>query len=566
MKKYILMTLAGMMLTSCVDTIILPDHLTVDEDFWKTKEDVSSMVNAAYAAMASEDVVTRLIIWGDFRSDELVPSSTVTGTVADALAEIAAVNMQPTISFATWSGFYNVINRCNIVLEKASAVQNEDPNYTQGDYLAHRSQMLALRSMCYFYLVRAFRDVPYIKEAYMNSSQNTSVAQSSPEYVLSQCIVDLEEALPNATKASGSSTRDWRRVGWLTDDGIKTLLADIYLWRASVKHSAADYQRCADLCKEVILSKNNQVENVYDLARSTNYYRDLFVNQNATESIFELQMTNNAAVCKYFFTYDQKKNNEGFLRASSIFGSQSTDIKAIGKNAFAEKDIRFFTSTFLPSTGTLASYGVRKMVANTSLNTLTKQSSTTREDYTSFNQNYIIYRLTDAMLMRAEALVQLSDSTAGDTYKEQAYALVREVNARALLDPAADSVKWNTFKSYDKSAMELLVMQERLREFCFEGKRWYDLLRYNYRHVDVDYNHTFGELMGSNTNYQGVKIYDKMLELMTRSRGADAAGVMAKMRGEPYLYMPIPNADINVCPLLKQNPAYKNSNDYIKTY
>jgi hypothetical protein len=72
--------------------------------------------------------------------------------------------------------------------------------------------------------------------------------------------------------------------------------------------------------------------------------------------------------------------------------------------------------------------------------------------------------------------------------------------------------------------------------------------------------------MGSNTNYQGVKIYDKMLELMTRSRGADAAGVMAKMRGEPYLYMPIPNADINVCPLLKQNPAYKNSNDYIKTY
>lgn len=560
------MTLAGMMLTSCVDTIILPDHLTVDEDFWKTKEDVSSMVNAAYAAMASEDVVTRLIIWGDFRSDELVPSSTVTGTVADALAEIAAVNMQPTISFATWSGFYNVINRCNIVLEKASAVQNEDPNYTQGDYLAHRSQMLALRSMCYFYLVRAFRDVPYIKEAYMNSSQNTSVAQSSPEYVLSQCIVDLEEALPNATKASGSSTRDWRRVGWLTDDGIKTLLADIYLWRASVKHSAADYQRCADLCKEVILSKNNQIENVYDLARSTNYYRDLFVNQNATESIFELQMTNNAAVCKYFFTYDQKKNNEGFLRASSIFGSQSTDIKAIGKNAFAEKDIRFFTSTFLPSTGTLANYGVRKMVANTSLNTLTKQSSTTREDYTSFNQNYIIYRLTDAMLMRAEALVQLSDSTAGDTYKEQAYALVREVNARALLDPATDSVKWNTFKSYDKSAMELLVMQERLREFCFEGKRWYDLLRYNYRHVDVDYNHTFGELMGSNTNYQGVKIYDKMLELMTRSRGADAAGVMAKMRGEPYLYMPIPNADINVCPLLKQNPAYKNSNDYIKTY
>ena len=36
------------MLSSCVDTELLPYNKTVDEDFWQTKADVSSMVNGAY--------------------------------------------------------------------------------------------------------------------------------------------------------------------------------------------------------------------------------------------------------------------------------------------------------------------------------------------------------------------------------------------------------------------------------------------------------------------------------------------------------------------------------------
>ena len=34
--------------SSCLDTVILPDDITVGEDFWKKKSDVAKMVNAAY--------------------------------------------------------------------------------------------------------------------------------------------------------------------------------------------------------------------------------------------------------------------------------------------------------------------------------------------------------------------------------------------------------------------------------------------------------------------------------------------------------------------------------------
>ena len=56
------------------------------------------------------------------------------------------------------------------------------------------------------------------------------------------------------------------------------------------------------------------------------------------------------------------------------------------------------------------------------------------------------------------------------------------------------------------------------------------------------------------------------MNLMTHQRGTDANGVKAKMRNEAFLYMPIPNSDILVCPMLKQNPAYGSSNEYKKSY
>ena len=152
MKKYILMLFAGLTLVSCMDTIILPDDKTVDEDFWKSKEDVAMMVNGAYAAMTTNDVLERLIVWGDFRTDEVNRNSSVTdiSTQTQSLDEIAAVNIQTTNAYATWSAFYEVINRCNIVLTRAGEVLGVDPNYTDGDYQVDRSQMLALRALCYF--------------------------------------------------------------------------------------------------------------------------------------------------------------------------------------------------------------------------------------------------------------------------------------------------------------------------------------------------------------------------------------------------------------------------------
>ena len=571
---------------SCLDTIILPDDKTVDEDFWKTKEDVSAMVNSAYAAMSSNDLLGKFIVWGDFRGDEFIRTSTAdVSTTTTALDEIAAVNMQTTNQYASWSSLYDVINRCNIVLERAEAVMLEDPNYTEGDYQVDRSQMLALRALCYFYLVRNFRDVPLITEAYMNSSQNMQVEQSSPAVVLERCIADLEEAVGSALSAKGYTVSEWRRVGWMTDDAIRTLLADIHLWRASVLHSEADYQRCIDYCDEVIESKRSQhvrgrnevTTSEYPLAAAADMYYNLFYEQNAEESIFEIQSRSNTAVCQYYYKYKSQTGNggEGWLKATNIFGnvatstSYSVTTSISNSTLYNSADLRYYAACYIPGTGD-ESYNVRKLISE---NPVTgKNTVANRETYTygGLNRNYNVYRLTDAMLMKAEAQVQLVDTTwTADEQAaalRQAFNLIQAVNTRAIhQENVADSMKWNTFRAMNKSQFEQLVLQERLREFCFEGRRWYDLLRYNYRHVDgVRYDRTLAEQQDANEAL--LPNYDVMLDLMTRQRGAEASGVKAKMANEAYLYMPIPNSDIIVCPLLRQNPAYKNTSDFEKTY
>lgn len=591
MKKYILLFVSSLMLVSCLDTIILPDDKTVDEDFWQTKEQVSSMVNSAYAAMANDNVIARLIVWGDFRTDELLaPSSNVdNSTTTQALNEIAAVNMQTTNMYGQWAAFYDVINRCNIVLERAEEVMQKDPNYTAGDYQVDRSQMLALRALCYFYLVRNFRDVPYITTAYMNSSQNMQVAQSAPAVVLQHCIDDLQEAVTTALDARGYSTSEWRRVGWMTADGINALLADIYLWRASVLHSQADYEQCIACCDKVIASKkaqhvrgrNELTEKAYPLADAIDIYSDLFVSQNAEESIFEIQSRSNTAVCQYYYKYKRSSGNggEGWLRATPIFGNTAsvynTTTSLSNATLYSAGDMRYYAACYIPSTGE-ESYSVRKMISENAV--ATKNVTSTREtyDYGGLNRNFNIYRLPDVMLMKAEALVQQVDTTTTDSaqavYLKDAFSLIQAVNTRALhQDNQADSMRWNgttnltRFRLLNKDQFEQLVLQERLREFCFEGRRWYDLMRYNYRHVNgVDYNRTLAQI--SDGGEALVANFRDMLALMTRNRGTEASGVQAKMANEGYLYMPIPNSDIIVCPLLRQNPVYKDTNEYEKTY
>ena len=85
-------------------------------------------------------------------------------------------------------------------------------------------------------------------------------------------------------------------------------------------HNASDYQKCVEYCDKVIASKklNHRVSaNRYrtedpadpypSLSQGNETFTDLYVTQNAEESIFELQYNGvnngNVALCQYYNHY-----------------------------------------------------------------------------------------------------------------------------------------------------------------------------------------------------------------------------------------------------------------------
>jgi hypothetical protein len=155
--------------------------------------------------------------------------------------------------------------------------------------------------------------------------------------------------------------------------------------------------------------------------------------------------------------------------------------------------------------------------------------------------------------MEAEAKTQLASDDKDVTTLRSAFDLVKAVNDRSLLTGTKDSLAFTNFGS--KDAMEQLVLAERQRELCFEGKRWFDLLRYNYRHVTgVDYTKTLAQINESGAPF--VSNYNKMLSKVIRKYVTGGDAISFKLKNEAYLYFPIASNELKINPNLKQNPVY----------
>ena len=233
-------------------------------------------------------------------------------------------------------------------------------------------------------------------------------------------------------------------------------------------------------------------------------------NGNSFESLFELCFNpstsesgylSNWGCARLYGNYLPKdgtvKANEGkgYLGvADEVYGDLPNKAYKVFRN---EYDCRFYTSLTPEKpdeyTSAFAAKYVKSSVsvtANSNSNrTLSFISSSmiTMSSVVAFN--WIFYRLTDVMLMQAEALIELDPS---EENLRKAFSLIYAVNRRSIMVPSTAStsvVTTNELKFTDNNnqdAMRELCKAERRRELMFEGKRWFDMLRYYRRSGRLD--------------------------------------------------------------------------------
>ena len=514
-------------LSSCSDFLeIEPQNEIILEKFWNEKADVDSIIAGCYSGLQEGAVIKRMMVWGEFRSDNIGPGSNVQqdGNLEKLLKE----NIDAKNSYTNWDGFYNVINRCNTVIKYAPGVAAVDPAYTESELQANIAEMVALRSLSYFYLIRAFRDVPFSREPYIDDDQKMDLPATKFDAVLDSLIYDLESVKGNAVKRY-PVTKEMYQTGRITQDAIHALLCELYLWKK-------DYQNCVRYADLVIESKkaiyeenrkkrttsstlqsSSDVEerfNGFPLvtnSTSTNYFGDAYttlfgsdrnnVDELNQEIIFQLVfnddpqgsgMPANGAVNDF---YGNSQATTGLVAPSDYIYAQ---IEASGQDrkVFADKnkmyDSRIYTNCRYTGSGSgNSNKSINKYTTSTidiySAGTTPEASYGSKYTQNQNGSNWIIYRLADIMLLKAEALTQLmrdgTDEEASEYNKsliDRAFTLVNAINKRALCQTQLnDTLIRSNYTS--KGDMETLVMQERQRELMFEGKRWFDLVRLSQR-------------------------------------------------------------------------------------
>lgn len=561
MKKYfsfiltIIATAISLSLSSCSDWLeLMPEDSTIEEEFWKNGNQVESVVRACYRYMQEDNLMQRIILWGELRSDEVQNGP----SLSSAEAEIVNANVKSNNSWCNWASFYTVINYCNKVLEYAPSVRHLDANFSEATCNAYLAEAHTLRALCYFYLLRTFRDVPLVLESsktdeydYNVSNRDTlawinyyhlpvSVTSFTSEayplinqenYVLDRMIEDLKLVKDYAATEWESEEENRGRV---TRRAVEALLADYYLWRASVNHtidaakSEADYRECIALCNS-ILNQSADMEDV-ELAQGANLLQDVFYNGNSYESIFELNFTtngyaNNATSTLYGNTV--KSRNPHLLAAvglqalfnQSKASSDEADYDFRSKDFFNPKDNRIF-----------------KYEGQTPPTEFNSRSATYTFRSSSSQANWIFYRLADIYLMKAEATAQIA-TTADEV--SAVVTLCNKTYIRACTDNSdvRDSLDHATYAS--PSDAQRLVLEERQRELMFEGKRWFDLLRLARRN-------------GSTTNsWQYIESrYDE-----------DVTTIRNKMTSIEAWYLPIYLNETKINGNLRQNTYYESQDE-----
>ncbi|MBN2698747.1 MAG: RagB/SusD family nutrient uptake outer membrane protein [Bacteroidales bacterium] len=516
MRKIIsILAVTGILLTApgCTEWLdIRPESEVVLEDFWKNESQVNQVVAACYRSLTEWNSMSRMLVWGELRSDNV----TFGNNMPIDMYKMLNVDISPENSYCHWGAFYTVINYCNNFLHYAPEVVAIDPNFTESKLHALEAEILTIRALAYFYLVRTFGEVPWVDNPSIDDAQDYRIPKSSEEVILDHLVTDLTTALYYARDRFEINQYNKGRI---TRNAIRALLADIHLWQE-------DYGKCVEMCNQVL----NDAEQDLELVNGEDVLEQVFYEGNSTESIFELQFDEDNMfnwVLRDFYGLYGSEAGQWSFPGVFVTGEASPFNYRTAAGTESEEDLR--EKDFLRQESGGDRYFIFKYAGALRQENVTTGVST--YIYRSTTPNWIVYRLSDVILMKAEALIQL------ETDPEETMRMINTTYLRSNPEQANSPLMAENYSS--KMDLENLFLREHQRELMFEGKRWFALMRLA-RRADSP-----APLLGY---------------VMKKFTGS-ASVQSSKMSVMEALYLPIHEDELKANPALEQNPFYEITSD-----
>lgn len=517
LKTIILATAAAFGLTACNDYLdIMPENALPQEEMWASKSDVESALFAGYYNLRSS-ITTHLIPLGELRAGCVKRRS---GNNLDKL------DVKPNDkTYTDWKIFYKVIADANGVIANVEKARSNDETYTEEEMNSHLCEAYFLRALSYFYIVRNWRDAPLVLEPYETDEAEYLLPQSSESELIAQIKKDLKTAIDlGAAKEEFDTT--WETKGRATVWAIYALMADVCLWNQ-------DFNEAIEYADMVIESRSPYAPRFMSTATHSSWFK-MFNPGNSEESIFELQFSSIKYDGTSFQTNDLPKlfyntTTTTYMLSENLTREFNSDATQIFNrfNGDQEMYVRTRFGGYYAPENSVTGY-VWKYLGGSTI------SEPRTQNY--YDPNFIIYRVAEVMLIKAEALLMRGMGLVPED-NEQAIAIINTIRLRTnLLDVTATA---------NSSLVELLelVISERIMEFVGEGKAWYDLLRVG-RYVDPT-----GDINFIQTFF--------IPKVITYNETAGENKIKSTLMDKNAWYLPVNEDEIKRNPNLVQNKYYE---------
>ncbi|MBD1422810.1 RagB/SusD family nutrient uptake outer membrane protein [Sphingobacterium chuzhouense] len=444
MKKYMYIIMACLLFnTSCNILDLEPETSWTGSNIPTEEGHLNGILYGGYERLRSA-LSTGFLIYGELRAEAFY-NNAFQINIDKAINNTLDYDM----SYASWQSFYEVIKQANVVLRYApELVQTGAITEANADHLM--GQAYTLRAFAYFYIIRIWGEAPLIIKPFLSDEDLEDYGRAPLSEMYEQIHQDLTEG---ASLIPASNTE--RTI--LTRAAVHAIEAHVYAW----EHN---YEQAIISIDKVLANTNYSLASLYNPSWNpgagdftaqvqASDYAAIFNGGRHKESIFELAFNladgdNTRFLTSYF------SGTNPIIRVRSEFG-----------DTFDSNDWRGIVSNEWSSTGT---YKAIKYIIGFSADVDTR--------------NIVLLRLSDLYLLKAESIMALEDT---DDSRNEAMGLVNTIRHRAGGEtfeiPASDYLDRNLYSQDD---LIDLILEERKFELCYEGYRWFDLVRTG-RAIDV---------------------------------------------------------------------------------
>lgn len=441
------------------------------------------------------------------------------------------------ITSEIWIHCFNMINRCNNVLQKLD-------NATEANRSRYEGEACFLRAYAYFTLVRLFGPVPVTTTPIEDYATLYSYGRNSVGDVYNLIKEDMKTAINNLPDGYSADNMQGRA----TRIAAYTLQADVFM-------TLQDFSSAKGSLENILTYANQNSEQLGLESDVLQIYASN--NPMGKEVIFAAQYHNGATVVANPLMGRCIPAATPSTQPAYIYpdGTRSTITTSQGTSCMLMTWELYNTFKASSNDQRFQKLVYDRIYTNEYISVASEQVGVTQEGYTylpvtlkyfdfgnegmttcaSGNDN-IIYRYADVLLMYAECLNETGNTPSAADYLNQ-------VRARAgLADTTAAT----------QEEMDVAIENERMLELCFEGHRWYDLVRRG-RITEVIENHFAHRTQGLNPTLQSGN------NGMTVSNSSDITGTPATWKwtgSSAAILFGIPYDQIQLSENWQQNELY----------